>query len=80
MVDLFAGCGGLSLGLEQAGFTPWFVNEIVDQFANTYKINHILSDEHYFIGDIAKLNEHIEDCEAYTDKGNLMVGHTGHRR
>ena len=28
MVDLFAGCGGLSLGLEQAGFTPWFVNEI----------------------------------------------------
>ena len=29
MVDLFAGCGGLSLGLEQAGFTPWFVNEIV---------------------------------------------------
>ena len=61
MVDLFAGCGGLSLGLEQAGFTPWFVNEIVEQFANTYKVNHQLSDKHYFIGDIALLNEHIEE-------------------
>ena len=28
MVDLFAGCGGLSLGLEQSGFHPIFVNEL----------------------------------------------------
>ena len=61
MIDLFAGCGGLSLGLEQAGFTPWFVNEIVEQFANTYKYNHHLSDEQYYIGDIAELNRHIDD-------------------
>lgn len=61
MIDLFAGCGGLSLGLEQAGFTPWFVNEIVEQFAHTYKYNHHLSDEHYYIGDIAELNRHIDD-------------------
>lgn len=61
MVDLFAGCGGLSLGLEQAGFTPWFVNEIVEQFAHTYKINHTLSDEHYFVGDIAQLNERLSE-------------------
>ena len=61
MVDLFAGCGGLSLGLEQAGFTPWFVNEIVEQFANTYKVNHRLSDKHFYIGDIADLNRHIDE-------------------
>jgi len=74
MIDLFAGCGGLSLGLEQAGFTPWFVNEIVEQFANTYKFNHHLSDEHYFIGDIAELNEHIDDYKDIFSDITLVCG------
>lgn len=74
MIDLFAGCGGLSLGLEQAGFTPWFVNEIVEQFANTYKFNHNLSDEHYYIGDIAKLNEHIDEYRDMFEGITLVCG------
>lgn len=74
MVDLFAGCGGLSLGLEQAGFTPWFVNEIVEQFANTYKTNHSLSDKHYFVGDIALLNEHINDYKEMLNDITLVCG------
>lgn len=74
LVDLFAGCGGLSLGLEQAGFSPWFVNEIEEQFCNTYKYNHDLSDEHYFVGDIAKLNEKIEDYSHLLSDITLVCG------
>jgi DNA (cytosine-5)-methyltransferase 1 len=39
VVDLFAGCGGLSLGLEQAGFTPVFANELNQDALNTYIAN-----------------------------------------
>lgn len=39
MVDLFAGCGGLSLGFEQAGFVPVFVNELNNDARSTYLVN-----------------------------------------
>ena len=39
LVDLFAGCGGLSLGFEQAGFQPVFVNELNDDARATYLCN-----------------------------------------
>ena len=74
MVDLFAGCGGLSLGMEQAGFTPWFVNEIVETFCNTYKRHHTLSDGHYFVGDINELNEHLDEYEKYLEDITLVCG------
>lgn len=74
MVDLFAGCGGLSCGLEQAGFTPWFVNEIVETFCNTYKKNHKLSDDHYYVGDINELNNHIDEYKEYLSDITLVCG------
>jgi DNA (cytosine-5)-methyltransferase 1 len=41
VVDLFAGCGGLSLGLEQAGFVPVFVNELNNDARATYIRNRV---------------------------------------
>lgn len=39
VIDLFAGCGGLSLGLERAGFKPLLFSELNDSAAATYKTN-----------------------------------------
>lgn len=39
VVDLFAGCGGLSLGLEQAGFETVYVNELHPDAMSTFLLN-----------------------------------------
>lgn len=39
-IDLFSGAGGLSEGLSEAGFHGLFANEIISEYANTYKQNH----------------------------------------
>ena len=38
-IDLFAGCGGLSLGMEQAGFKPILVSELNRDALDTYLAN-----------------------------------------
>ena len=63
LIDMFAGCGGLSLGMEQAGFKSIFFNEIMPVFASTYLYNRAIPDGHYYIGDINKLNEEIGNYE-----------------
>lgn len=40
MIDLFAGAGGLSEGLSEAGFHSLFATEIMPVYADTYKKNH----------------------------------------
>ncbi|HYN78762.1 MAG TPA: DNA cytosine methyltransferase [Lamprocystis sp. (in: g-proteobacteria)] len=40
MIDLFAGAGGLSVGLRAVGFTPLYANEIKPSYAATYAANH----------------------------------------
>lgn len=40
VLDLFAGCGGLSLGLESAGFHTVAANELEPVFCATFALNH----------------------------------------
>lgn len=56
-VDLFAGCGGLSLGLEQAGFRPLLFSEINLSAAETYLLNRLDRDI-IPVGDIYSLTDH----------------------
>ncbi len=73
-IDTFAGCGGLSLGLENAGFQPIFVNEIEPKFLETYYFNRKLPIENYFCDDIKKL---VKDFNNYKEKFkniDLFVG------
>src|SRR5271165_137352 len=39
-VDLFCGAGGLSFGFRQAGFEIAFANDVNEEYANTYRLNH----------------------------------------
>ncbi|MBN1962396.1 MAG: DNA cytosine methyltransferase [Deltaproteobacteria bacterium] len=53
-IDLFAGAGGLSCGLEQAGFKPILANEINETYASTYKTNN--PDCDVIIGDVKNIS------------------------
>lgn len=56
-LDLFSGAGGLSCGLEQAGYDVLFANEYEKIFAETYKSNH--PDTEVTTEDIRSLNPKI---------------------
>lgn len=73
-IDLFAGCGGLSLGLEQAGFNPILVNEIIPQFAETYRINRGLDKSSVYVGDIRALNNEISTSKSSLENITLVCG------
>ncbi len=59
VMDLFAGCGGLSLGLENAGFYPVFVNELNDDARATYIRNRLEINP-----DLAKPEFHSSDVKS----------------
>jgi len=64
-IDLFGGCGGMSLGLEQAGFIPLLFNEINDSAATTYFNNVKDRFEPIYIKDVKELSKNnIEELKS----------------
>lgn len=59
-IDLFAGCGGLSFGFEQAGFKPLFANEIVPVAAETYRATHDIAPENVVVDDIRNVLRNVD--------------------
>ena len=73
-VDLFAGCGGLSLGMEKAGFTVAFASDIDPICSNTYIKNRNMDSNKMFVGDIAVLNNKYDEYKENFVDIDLVCG------
>ncbi len=74
MVDLFAGCGGLGLGMEKAGFKVILASDIDPNCMKTYSINRNFDEKRMFIGDIAELNKSLCDYDELNKEIDLVCG------
>ena len=64
VVSFFAGCGGLDLGFEQAGFRVVWANEFEPYCRATYVRNH--PNTEFVLGDICKIDPNtIPDCDGF---------------
>ena len=78
-IDLFAGCGGLSLGLEQAGFRTVFVNELNGDAMESYLLNRDreglhLRDHGSHVHDILDITQKPHELQALADRLRSEVG------
>lgn len=79
IVSLFAGCGGLDLGFERAGFKIIWANEIDAAIHDTYRINH--SDTFLNTSDIRNLTyDEIPDCDGIIGGPPCQAWSEGGRR
>ena len=74
LIDLFAGCGGLSLGLTQAGFKSVYANEINPICAETYIKNFRINNEQMYIGDIHDLIRDLKNRKIEFGEIDLVSG------
>ena len=64
VVSFFAGCGGLDLGFEQAGFRVVWANEFEPHCRSTYIRNH--PNTEFVLGDICKIDPNtIPNCDGF---------------
>ena len=68
VIDLFAGCGGMTQGFKDAGFEPIFAVEWDEEAAATYAANHDPEVNHTFCADIASV------ASADVPKANVVIG------
>ena len=77
VIDLFAGCGGLSLGLEEAGFKAVLFSELNRQAADTYLANRqgmeIIEESDIFKLTNQKLENHLKNLKKRGIKGIDLV-------
>ena len=72
-IDTFAGCGGLSLGLKNAGFNPVLINEIEPKYLESYYFNHNIHLDNYYCGDIKDI-ANSENIKNQFKNIDLIVG------
>ena len=64
VVSFFAGCGGLDLGFEQAGFQVVWANEFELAVRDTYLRNH--PDTEFVLADLNTINpKDVPDCDGF---------------
>ena len=64
VVSFFAGCGGLDLGFEQAGFRVIWANELEPAVRDTYIQNHPHTE--FILGDINRINpKDVPSCDGF---------------
>ena len=69
VIDLFAGCGGFSVGFEQAGFNISKAVEIDKQISVTYKENHKTTE--LYNEDIGKIDN---NCYFKENEAEVIIG------
>lgn len=73
VISFFAGCGGLDLGFEQAGFNVVWANEFDPHCRATYIRNH--PNTEFVLEDICKIaSDTIPDCDGFIGGHHVSLG------
>lgn len=73
-IDLFCGCGGLSKGIENAGFEVVFANDIDSNCLETYKKNFSIKSSDVVCCDIRDLNKKLDCFDSKFNNIDLVCG------